>query len=150
MLLKKNNIRYVWFVTNNIDSYLRLYLFYLHVNIGLLLRSRSTDLKHLQSFYPIDSCCTFYICGSAGNHLPPLPLPPPRVTKGQGQEGVSVKNDKLLELNIYDVNYGISECKKRGLDLNMILQNFLIPGMYKYSHVERNRHLRETVNLQLL
>ena len=37
---------------------MRLYLFYLLVNIELLPRLRSTDLKHLQSFYPIDSCCT--------------------------------------------------------------------------------------------
>ena len=49
-LLKKNNIRCV---TNNIDWYTRLYLFYLLVNIELLPRLPTTDLKHLQSFYPL-------------------------------------------------------------------------------------------------
>ena len=51
-LFKKNKMKYVWFVTNNIDSYMRLYLFSLFLNIGLLLRLRSMDLNHLQSFYP--------------------------------------------------------------------------------------------------
>ena len=51
-LFKKNKMKYVWFVKNNIDSYMRLYLFYLFLNIGLLLRLRSMDLNHLQSFYP--------------------------------------------------------------------------------------------------